>query len=235
MYGFPICAGSAYQYCIANGYASGTDGAPYTGGTCIQYKNGSWNVTSGAEVSAICTKAATFRNSGGSVVLASDRQSFQLADLFQGFTNIVNWFGNHLARVIGGLSIVRTAEGQTLSNYDSLFQAGVDIKNVSTPSYFDTGLLPNTIYMYRVRLVYPNGNTSAWSNQVAGITLPAGGSCMGGKCMGNQSQSPICTAYGFCDSSVSSYSAGVFSSERQCKVNADCRNVGRASQQTQEQ
>jgi hypothetical protein len=76
MDGFPICAGSAQQYCIASGYADGSDGAPYSGGACQQYVNGKWRVVSGTEVGAICQQK-TPQQTPTSTLSASVLQAIQ--------------------------------------------------------------------------------------------------------------------------------------------------------------
>ena len=119
-----------------------------------------------------------------------------------------------------------SAQTAPVVNYNDYFQT---IATVTTPSYADTGLVPGMVYMYRVRLVYPNGGTSTWSNMVAAVTLPQNASLQ------TNSNAPICTAYGFCNHSIGEYAFGTQASEVQCSVNAECRGVGRASQQTSEQ
>ncbi len=121
------------------------------------------------------------------------------------------------------------AEAQTPQtiNYENYFKT---IMTTTTPALADTGLAPGTVYMYRVLLVYPNGQTSTPSNMVAGVTLPSGSQTATGAVH-------ICTAYGHCNYNVAGYHSPDFTqtSETQCTFNADCRSVGRASQQTQEQ
>ncbi len=134
-----------------------------------------------------------------------------------------------LGKIIGWLFGAPTAEGQTNSsiNYNSYFTSIAS--GITNPSYLDSSLSSSTIYMYRVRLT--KGSSSTWSNMVAGITLPS--SSLGGSAVS------ICTAYGYCNHNVAGYSYLYSSppqySESQCTVNADCRNVGRASTHTQEQ
>jgi len=116
------------------------------------------------------------------------------------------------------------AQTENVINYDNYFKT---IATTTAPVLIDQNLNPGTVYMYRVRLV--KGSVSTWSNMVAGVTLPAGSQNSG-------TLAPICTAYGYCNHNINGYySPDGQASEIQCKVNADCRNVGRASQQTQEQ
>ncbi len=148
----------------------------------------------------------------------------------------INLLKQSLGSVIGWLFGAPVAEGQTSPtvNYDNYF--ATIASNVTTPFYPDSGLTPGTVYMYRVRLT--KGSSSTWSNMVAAVTLPSGSlpSCLSAS-PSSCAITPICTAYGYCDRSVAGYRSPDFSqtSESQCSVNADCRNVGRASTQTQEQ
>jgi hypothetical protein len=141
---------------------------------------------------------------------------------------LVGFLGQSLNSAMTWLFKAPDAEAQTQQtvNYENYFKT---IATTTAPALADTGLAPGTVYMYRVLLVYPNSRTSTPSNMVAGVTLPQSSNASG-------TIVPICTAYGYCNHNIAGYhSPDNQMSETQCSVNADCRNVGRASQQTQEQ
>ncbi len=120
---------------------------------------------------------------------------------------------------------VPTAEGAAPGvNLDAYFaQAGA---TVSAPLLKDISLNADSVYLYRVRVKYGGGKTSAWSSIVAGKTLKDGNPT--GAKIG------ICTNNSFCSQVPEYRSSGNISSESQCTVNADCRKVGRSSQVFQE-
>ena len=112
-------------------------------------------------------------------------------------------------------------------------------KNVNPPMYKDEGLEPDTVYIYRVRLVYDDGSGrfTAWDNLGAVKTLRD----VGG---GNTSDKkrPICTRNSYCDFSIEGFQSlpdltlnpNQESSQAQCNVNAKCRDVGRSGQTYEE-
>ncbi len=127
---------------------------------------------------------------------------------------------------------VPIAEGQSGNiNYDAYFAQATSTSPI--PSQKDKGLLPDTVYLYRVRAVYGNGQKSLWSLMTAGKTL-------NGNAYQSGTIAPICINNSYCDqnsSDVPNYrytnqtdAAKNEQSELQCKVNADCRDVGRSSQ-----
>lgn len=105
------------------------------------------------------------------------------------------------------------------------------------PFYEDKGLDPDTVYLYRVRVVYPDGSTSSWSiNEAMVKTLKdkAGGPLSGNEIRG------VCTRNSFCDRSMENIGIGVRSSvdsgrlpaweqtEQQCTLNIHCQDIGRS-------
>jgi hypothetical protein len=107
--------------------------------------------------------------------------------------------------------------------------------NYTQPSLKDTGLESGAVYTYKVRVNYGGGKTSAWNTdnngyprEVSGKVLPLGASSNGG-------QSPICTRNSYCDFSIQKQTTIDEKSEIQCKQNADCVNVGRKRQTSEEQ
>jgi len=109
------------------------------------------------------------------------------------------------------------------------------LDNYTQSSLKDTPLEPGAVYAYRVRINYGDGKTSAWNTDIngrpqwlAGKVLPFGASLNGG-------ESPICTRNSYCDFSVKTQTAIGEKSETQCKQNADCLDIGRKRQTSEEQ
>ncbi len=147
--------------------------------------------------------------------------------LTDGVQTLLSWFR---ARV-------PVTEGKTGSSidYDAYFAQSTSTTPV--PSWKDKGLLPDTVYLYRVRVVYDSGQNSPWSQMIAGKTL-------GGNESKLQGVAGVCINNSYCEQrvvEVPNYQHQYLDpndptkmltehSESQCTVNADCRNVGRSSQ-----
>lgn len=124
--------------------------------------------------------------------------------------------------------------GDILDEYFKKF----DKNDLKVPVYKDTELEPDTVYLYRVRVVYDDGSgrVTPWDKMGAAKTLrDDSGPTL-------NSPRPICTRNSYCDFSIQGVQSSYDplqkpereSSLQQCAVNADCRNVGRAGQTYQE-
>jgi hypothetical protein len=141
-------------------------------------------------------------------------------------------FVDEIKRMVGGIFSASAAT----PNSDEDYFVRVNINPLSQPSYKDDTLEADTIYYYRVGIKYPSDSTiKKWSvNDGSGKTLPAGSVNSGAK-------SPICVRNSYCDFSLPRWDApsvvGLTKerSEQQCKDNADCVNVGKKRQTTEEQ
>lgn len=137
-------------------------------------------------------------------------------------------------------SQVPVAEGQSTSiDYDAYFAQATS--PTPLPSKKDIGLRSETVYLYRVRVNYGAGKTSAWSAMIAGKTL-------GGNEVKLQGVAGACINNSYCEQrviEVPNYQHRYVDpnnptrtltehSELQCRTNADCRNVGRSSQTFEE-
>ncbi|MFA5870643.1 MAG: fibronectin type III domain-containing protein [Candidatus Paceibacterota bacterium] len=107
--------------------------------------------------------------------------------------------------------------------------------NYTQSSLKDTGLESGAVYTYKVRVNYGGGKTSEWNTdtdgyprEVSGKVLPFGAVSSGG-------QSPICTRNSYCDFSIKTQTAIGEKSETQCTQNADCVNIGKKRQTSEEQ
>jgi len=128
----------------------------------------------------------------------------------------------------------RKTEAQSTSEtYDNYFKpAGITEK----PYFRDDNLLPDTVYAYRVKVRYNGGSESNWSNYAAAKTLPDIGLPLSGDF------ARICIANSVCNTNIPKYSSSrndqrrptTEYSESQCRVNADCANVGRVGQTIRE-
>lgn len=97
--------------------------------------------------------------------------------------------------------------------------------------YEDTGLLANTVYLYRAKTVYTDSATpgdSDWSDMGAGKTLPASATLGGG---GDGTQVNMCIRNSFCAPKPRwGVTGSGISSEEQCTKNDQCRDVGTSRQ-----
>ncbi len=115
-----------------------------------------------------------------------------------------------------------TAHGQTISEtYANYFVTLGRLAPNYVPYYIDDTLTPDTVYMYRVRLRYPDGTFTNWTNVSATKTLARPVT------RDNSVSRAICTSNNFCNLSVKLYKGTSEKSEKQCNVNADCGDVGR--------
>ncbi len=163
-----------------------------------------------------------------------------------GISRIAGSVASGFSKAVAYLTSPSTAEGQTASDnatYNPYFTTTTVITNTASPYWQDTNLLPDTTYVYRVKVLYNDGRASDWSNWAAAKTLYNNS----GVSVGFM---PICTANSVCRSDipgVQSSDLGHFNrnpqlsgqqpvekSERQCTTNADCVNVGRVNQLFQE-
>lgn len=115
------------------------------------------------------------------------------------------------------------AHGQTVSSetYANYFVTLGRLAPNYVPYYIDDTLTPDTVYMYRVRLRYPDGTFTNWTNVSAAKTLTRP------VVRDNSVPRAICTSNNFCNVSVKLYKGTNEKSEKQCNVNADCGDVGR--------
>jgi len=130
----------------------------------------------------------------------------------------------------------KVAEGQSTGDpLDVYFKS---IATTTMPSYIDKNLEPDTVYLYRVKLIYdesPIRVVAPPSNSGATKTF----SDTGGGVISNKG---VCTRNSFCDFSVKSYNSSINSNrdpkventEQQCTKNVECKNVGRYGQAFQE-
>lgn len=104
------------------------------------------------------------------------------------------------------------------------------------------GLLPDTVYIYRVRSCVGGADCTAWSHESAGKTLrPSPGGAAP-----ETEKRPICTRNSFCNYGTGSEFTKKVSrdvpgatpvredSQQQCVRNADCADVGRFEQSFEE-
>lgn len=215
-------SGSLATSTVANGASTYTDSNNLQSNTTYYYR-----LTNVSQVPV----QSYYQNPGSSIVKPNPPTSGSaVGSTFYsgtvGFDSIRQALGN----MVGWLFTTPTAEGQTSPtiDYNALFNAGFDKTGITTPSYLDSSLSPGTVYMYRVRLTYPQGGASTWANMAAGVTMPSGAQPVSGG-------APICTAYAYCNTNVTGYGVNGQFSESQCTVNADCRDVGRSSQAGREQ
>ena len=108
--------------------------------------------------------------------------------------------------------------------------------DVREPVYKDTNLIPDTVYVYRVKTVYESsGVETEWDLIGAAKTLADNKG-------GTTEARPICMRNSYCDFSIMgvrsssdiSRSPAVEESESQCLTNSDCRDIGRAGQAYEE-
>ncbi len=148
---------------------------------------------------------------------------------------------NRLISLVG--EKIPVAEGQSTSiDYDKYFLQTPSFPT-PIPSLKNTGLRTDTVYIYRVRVNY-GGKTSEWSEMIAGKTLgdvPGINKIPGvsGVCINNSYCQQVVTEvpkyqHQYVDPNDPTKTL-TERSELQCKVNADCRNVGRSSQIFEEQ
>ena len=156
-------------------------------------------------------------------------------------SNAVQGIASGFGKVIALFTTPSTAEGQT-TPYDPYF---ISVTTTTNPVVIDSGLSPDTIYAYRVKVHYTDGRAnpdSAWSTWAAVKTLVSGASSTG-------TPVPICTANSVCNQSITGAQSSDLSgfglqpqqsgsqvekSEGQCLTNADCINVGRVNNLFQE-
>ena len=128
---------------------------------------------------------------------------------------------------------IEVGRGATV-NYENYFKKLND--SVTVPFYKDTdkgaGLDPNSVYIYRVRVVYEDGSApDLWldKSKRAAKTLD-------GSAIPSGQVAPICKSNSFCDGTITGnkVNGSDEKSEIQCRVNADCINVGRSSKTFQE-
>ena len=215
----------------------------WTGGAC----NNSTNNVCGFTINTSTQVTANFTHSLSSspnrlmaslATAASSAGSF-VKGIAKGFVESVSRVADDIAsgfgRVIALFATPSTAEGQT-TPYDSYF---VSIATTTSPAVIDDGLLPDTVYAYRVKVHYTDGRAnpdSAWSTWAAVKTIVASVSSTG-------KPVPICTANSVCTQSITgviqstpdtSRNPQIEKSEGQCITNADCINVGRVNNLFQE-
>ncbi len=246
----PYCGGTDGFTYFSNGtcatntcnYASSTPNSPLCGFVGVK-SPGSSNValqTEGVDaaqetkgslpsITLTATIADAMKDVGGTIW-----ESLRLAwnTLMGGVDQLVSFFEKQIP----------VAEGQSTSiDYDAYFAQASS--TVSIPSKKDIGLRSDTVYLYRVRVDYGGGRTSAWSVMIAGKTLgedqinkvPG----IAGVCINNSYCQQVITE-------VPKYERQYIDpgdptktltehSELQCTINAHCREVGRSSQTFEEQ
>ncbi len=213
-----------------------------------------------------------FTSAGANV--PSSKSAFSLSqsigDAWRAVTSALSDGWKFIAESVRGID---SGLAQTLP-YESYFN--LKKFSITAPSYIDSGLDPNSIYLYRVRVVYDDNaspKSSFWSDTVAAKTLadtadpsdpPAGPICGNGICETGETtlncsidcpvsgsgprgggppggRTGVCKSNNLCDFSgaftqvIDSRGIVIEQSEFQCRVNADCRDVGRLSKTFQEQ
>jgi|GEM_PF-2193316 len=129
----------------------------------------------------------------------------------------------------------KMAEGQSTGNpLDIYFKS---VATTTAPVYVDKNLEADTVYLYRVRVVYEDGSNriTEWSNSGATKTLRDNSG-------GSVAKRGVCTRNSYCDFSVNSYNSSndpnakvkMENTEQQCSSNIDCKEVGRYGQSFQE-
>jgi len=177
-------------------------------------------------MASIVNSASTFVSSAfGFGVKTVEVFSEKVNSLFEKTMLVVKDSFSVLKKLAFSLVAPKQTKGET-NSYDQYF---VGVTTTTQPFLRDTGLLPNTFYVYRVKVHYNDGRESDWSNWAAGKTLYDKGETL-------NSSSTVCIANSICQpfnayqsSDLSSYNLDPTKekSESQCKVNADCVNVGR--------
>ncbi|TSC52661.1 MAG: hypothetical protein LiPW41_31 [Parcubacteria group bacterium LiPW_41] len=141
-------------------------------------------------------------------------------------------FASEIKNMIGGIFSAGAAYN---ANEDYFVIANVN--PVTQPSFKDDKLEPDTVYYYRVGLKNPSDPTKIkWSMaDGSGKTLP-------NTAVNTTEKSPVCVRNSYCDFSLTKWVGPDIlgltkkeSSEKQCKENSDCINVGRKRQTTEEQ
>jgi hypothetical protein len=129
--------------------------------------------------------------------------------------------------------VVHGAQSQP-SNLDKYFE--MTSSTVSIPSLKDDrNLDPDTVYVYRVRLVYNETEKTDWD-------LLGGTKTLRDISGGTVEKHPVCTRNSYCDYEVPGYKSSrivgnnpeIEESEQQCETNSNCRDVGRGGQIYQE-
>jgi hypothetical protein len=217
-------------------------------------QNGSYEVENCGEVDGItyCSKKST------SVTVSFNQKTKEksLASLFNSFFESVGDIFSTIASKLSGFipsvknniigfwkkdfgvkeKFARIVEGATGSDIGSYFK---QVGSTTLPYYKDAGLDADSVYLYRVLVRYENGMLSSSSLPVAVKTLTDVDLASGLP----TENAPICIAYGVCDRSILRYNSSplglgrdpeVEFSESQCKVNADCGDVGRVQKTIQE-
>lgn len=203
------------------------------GGTSYDYRVKACSSIPVGRYYTVAANSNAYLNSDKPNVACSDYSSVKSAAVAQvGLGGrITGYIGDVLDDIFGNSS-TKLAEGQTGINLNDYFSQTSFTSPSSKPYYSDGGLSANSVYLYRARASYTDGsgNKSGWSAMGAGRTLINASGGLG-------TGAYVCTANGFCDRTIQ----GVISSnpseksEIQCRVNADCRNVGRTSRTFEEQ
>ncbi len=158
----------------------------------------------------------------------------QIAELTGRVERVVEYAEKRAEEIIAEQTEVAHGVQSQPSNLDGYFS--MTSSTVSIPSLRDNiNLEPDTVYVYRVRLVYSELNKTDWDLVGATKTLRD----ISGAPLENH---PVCTRNSYCDYEVPGYRSSrvignvpeIEESEQQCKVNSDCRDVGRGGQIYQE-
>ncbi|MDP2703746.1 MAG: fibronectin type III domain-containing protein, partial [bacterium] len=182
----------------------------------------------------------------------SQKGQFQAYD-GQGFASVWNSFTSFLLKSKETLISLLSSEfplAESAVDYERYFdevggaltQAVYKDEHDRTNTLWD-GLAPDSVYIYRVKSCPVVGGAvgcTAWSDEAAGKTLFFVPGPQGAPVVrptnpdGSRIPRPICTKNSFCDYSIFNTisprnETGLQEeSEQQCRVNADCANVGRS-------
>lgn len=161
----------------------------------------------------------------------TDKKSSPVSSFTASVYDAIASFASEIKNMIGGIFSAGAAYN---ANEDYFVIANVN--PVTQPSFKDDKLEPDTVYYYRVGLKNPSDPTKIkWSMaDGSGKTLP-------NTAVNTTEKSPVCVRNSYCDFSLTKWigldilGLRKESSEKQCKENSDCINVGRKRQTTEEQ
>ena len=240
---------------------SGCSGVTSTSCTVLMSSNRSVTASFASSTPA-ARSGSTFADIGETIgylfegIFPSDeiqRVSSRSANVLSAIEDAWGKFRNEMAGVFGhGKDLIggyveeytEIARGQEAEPLDGYFELFTDSEGnpvtTSTPVYVDRDLDPDSVYIYRVRVVYedgtPEGVPREWAEYVAGKTLREAGVEY------EVQKRPICTANSFCDYTITrkvtptnpNFEPTFEESEQQCSTNAQCRNIGRQDQRYEE-
>lgn len=156
---------------------------------------------------------------GGIASLADSFSEFAVSE----WERVKEWFAVAFAAVE-----YQSVPGATMTEekLQAYFRTLEPKNTIKQSVYENTGLLADTVYLYRAKTVYTDGaepGDSDWSDMGAGKTLPAS-AALGG-------QANMCIRNSFCAPKPRwDVTGSGISSEEQCTKNDQCRDVGTSRQ-----